>query len=109
MCERMYGRMTVARGLAAALATAFFLPGLASGAPGARAERIVTLAPFLTELVFAAGAGQRLVGGSTYSDSPAAARDLPVVADAAATNRELLLALHADTVLAWKGGTPAQS
>ncbi len=88
------------------MAALVFGPAVASGA---QSERIVTLAPFLTELVFAAGAGSKLVGVSAYSDFPPAAKDLPVVADAAATHREMLLALRADTVLAWRGGTPAKS
>src|SRR5216117_3138014 len=47
------------------------------------ARRIVTLAPFLTELVFTAGAGERIVGVSAYSDYPPEARALPQVGTAA--------------------------
>jgi iron complex transport system substrate-binding protein len=72
------------------------------------AQRIATLAPFLTELVYAAGAGDKLVGVSAYSDFPSQAKLLPVIADAAGSNLEALLALRVDRVLAWKGGTPAQ-
>ena len=72
---------------------------------GAPAVRMVTLAPSLTELVFAAGAGDKLVGGSAYSDYPPGARMLPEVADAAGISWESLLALKPDLVLAWKGGT----
>ena len=46
------------------------------------AKRIVTLAPFLTELAFAIGAGHRVVGVSAYSDYPAEAKSLPVVSSA---------------------------
>jgi iron complex transport system substrate-binding protein len=72
---------------------------------GTPAVRMVTLAPSLTELVFAAGAGDKLVGLSAYSDYPAEARRLPQVADAAGISWESLLALKPDLVLAWKGGT----
>ena len=71
----------------------------------APAARMVTLAPSLTELVFAAGAGDRLAGVSAHSDYPAGARRLPQVADAAGIGWESLLALKPDLVLAWKGGT----
>ena len=71
----------------------------------APAGRVVTLAPSLTELVFAAGAGDKLAGVSVYSDHPAGARRLPRVADAAGISWESLLALKPDLVLAWKGGT----
>lgn len=70
------------------------------------AQRIATLAPALTELVYAAGAGDRLVAVSAWSNHPAAAARLPVIADHAAVNREALLAVKPDVVLAWKTGTP---
>ncbi|MEO8101538.1 MAG: cobalamin-binding protein [Betaproteobacteria bacterium] len=75
---------------------------LASIAPAAR---VVTLAPSLTELVFAASGGDRLVGVSAYSDYPAEARALPQIADAAGLSWESLIALKPDLVLAWKDGT----
>lgn len=67
--------------------------------------RVVALAPSLTELVFAAGAGDRLVGVSAYSDFPAAAARLPQVADAGGIAWESLFALRPDLVLAWRSGT----
>ncbi|HNP35888.1 MAG TPA: cobalamin-binding protein [Woeseiaceae bacterium] len=70
------------------------------------ATRVVTLAPQLTELVFAAGAGDTLVGVSAYSDFPPAARDLPVVSDAFTVDQEQLALLQPDLVLAWQSGTP---
>ena len=70
-----------------------------------RAQRVVTLAPSLTELVYAAGAEGYLVGVSAYSDFPESARRLPQVADASGVSFEALLALKPDLVLAWKGGT----
>ena len=68
----------------------------------APAKRIVTLAPFLTELVFSAGAGERVVGVSAYSDYPEAAKKLPQVATAISLSLEPLLALNPDLVLAWR-------
>src|SRR5262249_19208020 len=68
----------------------------------APAKRIVTLAPFLTELTFSAGAGERLVGVSAYSDYPEAAKKLPQVATAISLSLEPLLALQPDLVLAWR-------
>lgn len=68
----------------------------------APARRIVTLAPFLTELAFSAGAGDRVVGVSAFSDYPPQAGRLPQVASAAGLSLERLAALHPDLVLAWK-------
>ena len=69
------------------------------------ARRVVTLAPSLTELVYAAGAHEQLVGVSAYSDFPEGAKRKPQVADAAGVSFEALLDLKPDLVLAWKGGT----
>ncbi len=75
----------------------------------APAQRIITLAPFLTELAYAAGAGDRLIGVSRYSDHPAAARALPVVSDAAQVEFERVAALRPDLVLAWVSGNPVRN
>jgi iron complex transport system substrate-binding protein len=73
------------------------------------ARHIITLAPNLTELVYAAGAGERLAGVARYSDYPAEARRLPVVSDAVQFDIERMVALRADVVLAWQGGTPPEA
>lgn len=69
------------------------------------ARRIVTLAPHLTELLFAAGAGERIVGSVAFSDFPDAARRLPRVGDARALDLERIVALKPDLVMAWLGGS----
>jgi iron complex transport system substrate-binding protein len=66
------------------------------------AQRIVTLAPFLTELVFTAGAGERIVGVSAYSDYPPQARRLPQVSTAVGFDIERIAALAPDLVLVWQ-------
>jgi iron complex transport system substrate-binding protein len=70
----------------------------------APAQRIVTLAPFLTELVFDAGAGERIVGVSAYSDYPPEAKRLPQVGTAVNFSIEEIAALKPDLVLVWKDG-----
>jgi iron complex transport system substrate-binding protein len=72
------------------------------------AQRIITLAPHLTELVYAAAAGNRLAGVARFSNHPPEARLLPVVSDAAQFDIEQMLALKPDLVLAWHGGTPPE-
>lgn len=69
--------------------------------------RIVTLAPSLAELAFAAGAGDALVGVSAYSDHPPAVESLPLVGDAFTIDQERLALLNPDLLLAWESGTPA--
>lgn len=73
------------------------------------ASRIVTLSPHLTELVFDAGAGDRLVGVVEYSDYPDAAEKIPRIGDAFRFDRERLASVRPDLVLAWEGGTPVSA
>src|SRR5260370_38262273 len=68
----------------------------------ASAQRIVSVAPHVTELLFAAGAGSRVVAVSEYSDYPEVATRLPRVANSSAVNIEEGLALRADLVVAWR-------
>lgn len=68
------------------------------------ARRVVTLAPHLAELVFDAGAGDRLVGVMRYSDHPPAVQQLPVVGDAFAVNLEVIAGLKPDLLLMWSSG-----
>ena len=70
------------------------------------ADRVVALAPHLSELVFAAGAGSALVGRDSWSDHPLAARAATDVGDAFRLDLERLVTLRPDVVLAWGGGTP---
>ena len=63
------------------------------------ADRIVSLKPNITEILFAIGAGDRVVGVTTWCDYPAAARKLPKVADYVQPNVEMILAQHPDLIL----------
>ena len=67
-------------------------------------ERVITLAPSLTELVFAAGGGATLVGVSALSDFPERARSIARVGDAGRIDVERVLALKPDLVLVWQRG-----
>ena len=72
----------------------------------APATRVVSLAPSITEQLFAIGAGGRIVGTSAYSDHPEAARRIPVVAAADTVDLERIAALHPDLVVLWGSGYP---
>ena len=66
------------------------------------AARIVSLAPHVTEQLFAAGAGGKLVAVSEYSDYPEEAKRLPQVASSGGVDLERVLALKPDLVVAWR-------
>jgi iron complex transport system substrate-binding protein len=70
-------------------------------------QRIVALAPHLTELLFAVGAGRQLAGVDSASDYPQAALALPRVGDAHRVNFERLVALRPDLVVVWLEGQRA--
>ncbi|MDP4548035.1 cobalamin-binding protein [Marinobacter sp. MDS2] len=70
------------------------------------AKRIATLSPGATELVFAAGAGDKVVAVVNYSDYPEAARKLPLVGNHTRIDLEALLAHKPDLVITWRTGNP---
>ena len=80
---------------------------IAGTAHAAAPQRIVSLAPHLTELAFTAGAGERIVATVEYSNHPDAARSIPRIGDAFRVDLERLLAVRPDVVLVWDSGTPA--
>lgn len=68
------------------------------------ARRIVSLAPHITELLFAAGAGERVVGTVAYTDYPAAAQRIPHIGDSAQLDLERIVALKPDLIVVWLHG-----
>jgi iron complex transport system substrate-binding protein len=72
----------------------------------APATRIITLAPNLAELVFAAGAGKYLKAVVEYSNFPAQVTQIPRVGDAFRIDLESVIEFEPDLVIAWKSGNP---
>ncbi|MEQ9464918.1 MAG: cobalamin-binding protein [Haliea sp.] len=73
----------------------------------APAQRIVALAPHIVENLYSAGAGDRLVGVVSFSNFPAAARDLPQVGSFNAFSLEQIIAAQPDLILMWGSGNGA--
>ncbi|HEX8955276.1 MAG TPA: cobalamin-binding protein [Burkholderiaceae bacterium] len=69
------------------------------------AERVVALAPHLTEMMFAIGAGDRLVGRVSHSDYPAEAQAIPLVGDNLHPDMERIIALKPDLLVVWLHGS----
>jgi iron complex transport system substrate-binding protein len=104
---------------AALLALAGLLPAAARAAPltlqddtgatvtlaGGPAARIVSLAPGATEMLFAAGAGDRIVATVAGADYPAAAKKIERVGDATALQFKKMLALKPDVIIVWENLT----
>jgi len=67
-------------------------------------NRIISLAPGATEMLFAAGAGQHVIATVQYADEPAAAKQVPRIGDVVAVDMERLVALRPEVVVVWPGG-----
>jgi iron complex transport system substrate-binding protein len=70
-------------------------------------HRIISLSPSITELVYAAGAGDKLVGADLYSNYPDAVKSIPRIGDASNLDLERIVALKPDLVIAWRSGSAA--
>lgn len=68
------------------------------------AQRIISLAPHLTEVVYAVGGGDQMVATVAWSDFPEEAKALPVVGSNNKINYEALLSYDPDLVLVWHSG-----
>lgn len=66
------------------------------------AQRVISLSPDLTEIIFAIGGGKQLVGVVSHSDYPKEAQKVPVVANFNYLNAEAILRLHPDLIVAWE-------
>lgn len=75
----------------------------------APAQRIISLAPNLAELAYAAGAGDKLVGTVDFSDYPEAAKKVPRIGNYASFDIESIIAAKPDLVLVWQSGNAAAS
>lgn len=68
------------------------------------AQRIVSLAPHITESLFAAGAGDKIIGAVKYSDYPEAAKKIPRVGGYPTADLEKIISIKPDLVIAWPSG-----
>ncbi|MFN3884020.1 MAG: cobalamin-binding protein [Rhodocyclaceae bacterium] len=74
----------------------------------APAARIVSLAPHVTETLFSAGAGERIVGAVDYSDYPEAAKRIPRIGGYSRLDLEAIATLRPDLAIGWvSGNSPA--
>jgi iron complex transport system substrate-binding protein len=69
------------------------------------AQRIIAMAPHVTELLYAAGGGDRIVGAVTYSDFPEAAKKIPRIGTNRQIDMERVIAMKPDLIVAWMHGS----
>jgi iron complex transport system substrate-binding protein len=85
----------------------FTLDGKEAPAASAPPRKIVSLAPSVTETIFALGFGDRLVGVTTYCDYPAEAKKIPKIGDFMNPSLEAVMAKKPDLVIGVTGATDA--
>jgi iron complex transport system substrate-binding protein len=69
------------------------------------AQRVIAMAPHVTELLFAAGGGDKIVGAVNYSDYPEAAKKIPNIGDNRQVDMERVAALKPDLIVIWMHGS----
>lgn len=69
------------------------------------AQRIISMAPHVTELLFAAGGGDRVIGAVSYSDYPEAAKRIPNIGDNREIDIERVIAMKPDLIVVWRHGS----
>jgi iron complex transport system substrate-binding protein len=69
------------------------------------ALRVISMAPHVTELLFAAGGGDRIVGAVNYSDYPEAANKIPRIGSNRQVDIERIMAMKPDLIVAWMHGS----
>jgi iron complex transport system substrate-binding protein len=72
------------------------------------AQRVISMSPHVTELLFAAGGGARIVGAMNFSDYPEAARRIPLVGNNSQIDIERVVALKPDLLIVWQSGNTAR-
>lgn len=88
------------------LIIALLLLALSGAVVQAAPERIISLAPSVTENLFALGVGDKVVGVTSWCDFPAEARSRTIVGDAMTLNLEVILSLEPDLIVADVNLTP---
>jgi iron complex transport system substrate-binding protein len=69
------------------------------------AQRVISLAPHVTELLFAAGGGSHVVGVVAYSDFPEEAKKIPQIGSNREVDLERIMALKPDLIVVWRHGS----
>jgi len=69
------------------------------------AQRVISMAPHVTELLFAAGGGSHVVGVTAYSDFPEAAKKIQQIGSSREVDLERIMALKPDLIVVWRHGS----
>lgn len=68
---------------------------------------IIALAPHIVEMLYDIGAGEQIIGTTTFADYPEQAKSIPIIGNYIRLQIEKVIALQPDYIIAWKSGSPS--
>ncbi len=74
---------------------------------GKEKPTIIALAPHIVEMLYDVGAGEQIIGTTTFSDYPEQAKKIPIIGNYVRLQLERVIELQPDLIIAWKNGNPS--
>jgi len=68
---------------------------------------IIALAPHIVEMLYDIGAGEQIIGTTSFSDYPEQAKNIPIIGSYIRLQIEKVIILKPDIIIAWKNGNPS--
>jgi len=68
---------------------------------------IIALAPHIVEMLYDIGAGEQIIGTTSFADYPEAAKKIPRIGNYVRLQLERVIELQPDLIIAWKNGNPS--
>jgi vitamin B12 transport system substrate-binding protein len=91
------------------LALSFLTLSIASTFANANEEKptIIALSPHIVEMLYDIGAGEQIIGTTSFADYPEQAKSIPVIGNYLRLQIEKVISLQPDYIIAWKSGNPS--
>jgi vitamin B12 transport system substrate-binding protein len=68
---------------------------------------IIALSPHIVEMLYDIGAGEQIIGTTSFADYPEQAKKIPIIGNYLRLQIEKVIALQPDYIIAWKTGNPS--
>ena len=68
---------------------------------------IIALSPHIVEMLYDIGAGDQIIGTTTFADYPEQAKNIPIVGNYLRLQIEKFITMQPDLIIAWKSGNPS--
>jgi vitamin B12 transport system substrate-binding protein len=68
---------------------------------------IIALAPHIVEMLYDIGAGEQIIGTTSFADYPEQAKKIPIIGNYVRLQLERVIELQPDLIIAWKSGSPS--